>query len=52
MTQKSVEVAIEKIECENIHKNDIIIVYDSSIHESICGLDLTEELKIDIISQL
>ena len=38
MTQKSVEVAIEKIEYENIHKNDIIIVYDSSIHESICGL--------------
>lgn len=38
MTQKSVEVAIEKIEYENIHKNDIIIVYDSNIHESICGL--------------
>ncbi|MFM1602598.1 single-stranded-DNA-specific exonuclease RecJ [Helcococcus ovis] len=38
MTQKSVELAIENIEYENIHKNDIIVVYDSSIHESICGL--------------
>lgn len=38
MTKESVDIAIIRIEDENIDKNDIIILYESSIHESICGL--------------
>lgn len=38
MTKDSVELAISRIEDENIDKNDIIVLYEKSIHESICGL--------------
>lgn len=38
MTKDSVELAISRIEDENIDKNDIIVLYENSIHESICGL--------------
>ncbi len=38
MTKDSVEIVISRIDDENIDKNDIIILYEKSIHESICGL--------------
>lgn len=38
MTKDSVELAISRIDDENIDKNDIIVLYENSIHESICGL--------------
>ena len=38
MTQASLESAIEHIEYEKFYLNDIIVLYDNSIHESICGL--------------
>lgn len=38
MTQNSVKTAITRIEDEKLYNNDIIILYENSIHESICGL--------------
>ena len=38
MTNDSVDIAINRIEYENIHENDIIVLYENRIHESICGL--------------
>lgn len=38
MTKESVDLAIKHIEYEKLYKNDIIILYENKIHESICGL--------------
>lgn len=38
LTKEAVELAELKVNDENLHNNDIIIVYDNNIHESICGL--------------
>lgn len=38
MTIDSVDLAIKHIEDENLYNNDIIILYENRIHESICGL--------------
>ncbi|MCT1795493.1 single-stranded-DNA-specific exonuclease RecJ [Helcococcus kunzii] len=38
MTNDSVATAVNRIQYEKIHENDIIILYENSIHESICGL--------------
>lgn len=38
LTLEATELAISRIINENLLKNDIIILYENSIHESICGL--------------
>lgn len=38
MTINGEERAIETINSQKLYKDDIIVVYDKSIHESICGL--------------
>lgn len=38
MTKEAVESAEQKVDDENLHNSDIIILHDNNIHESICGL--------------
>lgn len=38
MTNESLEIAINQIIDEKLYNNDIIVLYNDSFHESICGL--------------
>ncbi len=38
MTNESLEIAINQIINEKLYNNDIIVLYNDSFHESICGL--------------
>lgn len=38
LTNDAIDIAIKRIEDEKLYNNDIIVLYEKSIHESICGL--------------
>ena len=38
LTNEAIDIAIKRIEDEKLYNNDIIVLYEKSTHESICGL--------------